>query len=231
MKISHDGKLASYGAAFYLIGAAQFLAGMTITALYYGPPAYSPFSDSISDLQAVHCGLFQGNEVCSPLHLLANFSVAVLGLFVIVGSVLIRTRFPPGRRRTVAVGLLIAAGIGSVANAFTPEDVVYAGDIVTALVAFLGANFGLIQIGRLMSSDKRWGNFQVFTEALGVVGLMALIFDGLGITGPLGTGGIEWLIVAPILLWALVFGFRFISKGKSPPTHEAAVVPKSRRVC
>src|ERR1700722_4841686 len=154
----------SLGAALYIAAAVQFLIGMTVAVLYYGPPPYSLQQNSISDLQAVSCGLVQGNQVCSPLHTVANSSVAILGLLLVAGTVLIRTGFPAGRRWSVALGLLVLAGAGAIANAFTPEDVSLTADKLTALVAFLGANFGLIQIGRRMSKGSGFRGFRIYTE-------------------------------------------------------------------
>jgi len=204
------GKLASCGAALYIVAAVQFVVCMAVTASRYGPPAYNPVTDTISDLQAVNCGTFMGAYVCSPLHDLANISVAALGLLIIAGSLALRPYLPGGRRRDVAIGLLVVAGLASFANAFTPEDVTLTGDTVTAIIAFLGANFGLIQIGRAMSTEPQWRGYRLFSQALGTIGVAALILDGFGLGTIIGTGAIEWLIVVPILVWAPATGLRLI---------------------
>ena len=142
--------------------------------------------------------------------MLANFSVAVLGLLMTAASLSLRSFLPGGRRRDVAVGLLVVAGVATVVNAFTPEDVTWSGDLITALVAFLGANFGLIQIGRTLSKEPYWRGHDLFSQALGTIGIAALILDGFGLGTVIGTGTIEWLIVAPILVWAPTTGFRLI---------------------
>lgn len=191
------------------MGAIQFLVGMVVTALGYGPPSFNFQRNSISDLQAIHCGLFNRNQVCSPFHNVANFSVAVIGLFLVVGTLSIRSGFTKNRISSVALTLLIVGGLGAVANGFTPEDVTLLGDTVTALVVFLAANFGLIQLGRAMSQDIQWHNVRVYTKISGAVGIVALILDGVGITGPLGSG-IEWVIVAPVVLWMIVFGMQLL---------------------
>ena len=227
MKTEAGERYALYGAAIYVVGVVQFFMGIFVTASRYGPPSYSPLVDTISDLQAVNCGIFQGIEVCSPLHVIANSSVAVLGLSLVLGSLLIRPAFPASGRRSAAIGLLVAAGMATLANAFTPEDVTLMGDVITALVAFLGANFGLIQIGRVMSEDSVWGYFRFFTTALGIVGLAGLILDGAGLAGPLGTGGNEWLIVAPILVWAFVVGILLL--GPKRPLRPAPREETDRR--
>ena len=196
------------GRAFYIAAPVQFVACLAVAATRYGPPAYSPLTVTISDLQAAGCGAFQGAHVCSPLNGLANLSVAILGILVAGGSALLYPSFPEGSRRNRGVVLLFAAGVAAFANAFTPEDVTYAGDLITALVAFLAANFGLVQVGRGMSSDPRWRRFSRFTGALGAVGVAALILSGAGAGWVRGGGGFEWLIVAPVLLWTPAFGAR-----------------------
>ncbi len=200
------------GAIFYAVAPLQFWVCMLTTAHYYGPPSYNLLSDTISDLQAVKCGLFQGNPVCSPMHVLANSSVVVVGLLLIAGTFLIRSIFLMTRIRTIALSLLIAAGLAAVANGFTPEDVTFEGDVVTALIVFLGANFGLVQIGKLMSNIPGLSGLRIPTQILGVVGLGALIVDGINIV-PQYPGFLEWTIVVPVLIWSFVVGIRILTAG------------------
>lgn len=216
-------KDAYFAAPLYIVAAVQFVICIAVVASRYGPPAYDPATITISDLQAVNCGTFQGAYVCSPLHVLANFSVAVLGLLIIAASLSLRSLFPDGRRRDVAVGLLVVAGLATMLNAFTPEDVTWNGDLVTALVAFLGANFGLIQMGRTLSKEPWWRGYDLFSQVLGTIGIAVLILDGLGLGTVIGTGAIEWLIVAPILVWAPTIGFRLIL-GKREQSGTASMV-------
>lgn len=196
-------------AILYIVAPIQFVLCITVAGFRYGPPAYSPVKVTISDLQAVSCGTFQGTQVCSPLHALANFSVAILGMLIVAGSLALRSTMTDGRRKDVAVGLLVIAGVAAFANAFTPEDVTYTGDLITAIIAFLGGNFGLIQIGRAMSGKPGWRSYSLFSQALGTVGMAALILDGFSLGTLLGMGAIEWLIIAPILIWAPATGLRF----------------------
>jgi hypothetical protein len=178
---------------------------MAAAAYFYGPPFYNFRIDSISDLQAVKCGIFQGHQVCSPLHNIANLSVALAGLLLVGGTLLARRRFPANRRMSVALYFLIIGGLAALANAFTPEDVTLIGDTVTAFIVFLFANFGLIQVGRELSNNATWRKLGAYSEISGIIGVVALILDGVNISGPLGSG-IEWIIVAPVLIWMLVVG-------------------------
>ncbi len=209
-RTSLGSKLVSYTAIFYIVAAFQFVVCISIAGFRYGPPPYNPATITISDLQAVSCGTFQGTYVCSPMHALANFSVAALGVLIIAGSILLRPLLPGGHRKDTAIGLLVIAGLAAFANAFTPEDVIYAGDLVTAIIAFLGANFGLIQIGRSISMNPQSRSYTLFSQALGTIGISALILDGFGLGSVVGSGAVEWIIVAPILIWASVTGFLII---------------------
>jgi hypothetical protein len=157
----------------------------------------------------VRCGLFQGSQVCSPANLEANLSVALAGLLLIFGTVMIRDTLPKSPSLPSAIALLVAAGVGSFLNAFTPEDVTFVGDVVTALVIFLGANFGLVQIGKAFGP----GRFGTFSKALGALGLAALILDGVGASAFLGMGTLEWLVVSPVLVWEAVMGASLLSTG------------------
>jgi hypothetical membrane protein len=198
------------GGLLYVVSVVQFYVGFVVTALHYGPPGYDPLNDSISDLQAVHCGDFQGAYVCSPFHLVANASVIVLGLFLLLGTLLSRPGLPKHGSMLAGSGLLIIAAVGAIANGFTPEDVTATGDALTALVAFLGANLGLIQIGRMMSEDPRWRGFSLYSMISGIVGLLALVLYLAGIVGVNGSGLIEWIIVVPVTVWMLVVGIRIV---------------------
>lgn len=210
MKGVRSGSELALGAAFYILAGVQFAALISTAAARYGPPSYSPVRDTISDLQAVACGQFQGSYVCSPLHWVANLSVALLGALIALGTLLIRPSLPEWNRRDPALALLAVAGVATFVNAFTPEDVTYTGDLLTALIAFLCANIGLIQIGRAAAGDSSWRWFSLASQALGAFGMAALFVDGLGGAAFFGEGAIEWMIVVPVLVWAFALGVRLL---------------------
>jgi hypothetical membrane protein len=112
----------------------------------------------------------------------------------------------------VALALLVLAGLGTAANGFTPEDVTLTGDALTAFFAFLCANLGLIQLGRVTARDAQLRGQGAYALISGAAGLAALILYAANVTGPLGMGGMEWLIIAPILLWMLVVGTRLVRR-------------------
>jgi hypothetical membrane protein len=213
-----------HGAILYIVGVVQFIAGMAITQLLYGPPTYNLLSNYISDLGAVNCGIWGGRDICSPGHEVFNVSIVLLGLFLIFGTILIRTAFPPRGTRTVGLALLILSGIGAMGVGFSPEDVNLTIHTTSAALAFVGAGLALVVLGVAMFRDTRWDGFRAYTMLSGLVGLIAFVLFTTHTYGPLEVGGMERLIVAPVLLWSLVVGIHLVRI----PTYAPPGVHESR---
>ncbi|MGA9839063.1 MAG: DUF998 domain-containing protein [Thermoplasmata archaeon] len=199
-----------HGAILYLIGVLQFILGMGVTQALYGPPTYNLLSNYISDLGAVNCGYWDSRTICSPGHEVFNVSIILLGVFLVFGTILIRTAFPSRGTRTVGLALLIAAGIGAMGVGFSPEDVNLTVHSLSAAVAFVGAGLALVILGVAMFRDTRWDGFRAYTMLSGFVGLIAFVLFYTKNYGPLEVGGMERLIVAPVLLWAVVVGIHLV---------------------
>jgi len=228
-----------HGAIALLVGSLQFIAAMIVTQIGYGPSfdwgsTYSLSHNYISDLGAVNCGTFGGtgafggggHYACSPWHDVFNISIIVMGLLLILAVLLLRTAFPARRSRTIGLGLLALAGIGAIGVGLFPEDFNINGHVISASLAFVGGGLALVVLGFAMFRDTRWDGFRAYTILSGLVGLVALVLFISGVYVGLGVGGMERLIVAPILLWSIVAGIhlariptfapRVISKPAAP---------------
>ena len=197
-----------HGAIALVVGTLQFLIAMAVTQLGWTVP-YSLRTNYISDLGAVNCGFFPASSshyVCSPWHVVFDGSIVVFGLLVILAVLLIRTAFPARRSRTIGLGLLALAGIGSMGVGLSPEDVNLTIHSLSAALAFVGGGLALLVLGFAMFRDTRWDGFRAYTILSGLVALIAFILFTSGTYVGLGVGGMERLIVAPILLWSLVVG-------------------------
>jgi hypothetical membrane protein len=199
-----------HGAILLFLGSAIFIVGMIITQIGYGS-SYSLIHNYISDLGAVHCAIlsghyYDGGYVCSPWHDVFNVSIIVMGIFLLLAVMLIRTGFPARSSRTVGLALLAIAALGAIGVGLSPEDVDLKIHTLSAAVAFIAANLGLIVLGFAMFRDTRWDGFRAYTIFSGLIGLIALVLFEEKVWGALGVGGMERLIVAPVLLWALVAG-------------------------
>jgi hypothetical membrane protein len=205
-----------HGAALWVVGVLEFVAGMIVTQLAWTNPSYSLTNNYISDLGAVHCGQFGGHYICSPWYEVFNVSIIVLGALLILGILLLPTAFPNRRSRTIGLGLLAVAGLGAIGVGLSPEDVNLTVHMISALIAFGGGGLALIVLGIAMFRDTRWDGYRAYTVFSGLFALVALgLFVGHswqwgGVWADLGVGGIERLIVAPILLWALVAGIHLL---------------------
>ena len=217
-----------HGAILFLVGAVQFLIGMAVTQIGYGS-SYSLTQNYISDLGAMNCGTFGGSAslpghyACSPWHLVFNVSIVLLGLLLIFGVLLIRTAFPAQRSRAIGLGLLVLAGIGAIGVGLSPEDVNITIHSVSAFLAFGGSGLALIVLGFAMFRDTRWDGFRAYTFFSGLVILVALVLFATQNYLGLGVGGMERLVVAPVLLWAIVVGIHLARI----PTFAPRGLPKS----
>jgi hypothetical membrane protein len=199
------------GSVAWLVSSVQFIVAMVVTQLGW-TTSYSLSGNTISDLGVVKCGQLTSPEtgvtmyVCSPWHAVFNVSVVLFGLLVILGSVLAASGFLRSRSRSLGVGLLCLAGIGAIGVGLFPEDVNQSAHAISSLFAFVGGGVAMVLLSQAMAGDSRWDGFRAYTLLSGLITIIALILYLVGIYGPLGVGGLERVIVAPILLWLIVAG-------------------------
>ena len=173
-----------------LVGGAQFVLGMLIAEAIY--PGYSISQNYISDLGV------------GPAASVFNSSVFLLGLMVVGGAYFVHRIF---RNRPVTT-LLVLSGIGAMGVGIFPEDSPVMHEIVSDVAFIFG---GLAPIAACKLQKKPLNYLSI---AMGLLSLCALILlsaqysFGLGeqyFLG-LGPGGMERMIVYPILLWETAFG-------------------------
>lgn len=194
---------AQWGGAVFLVGSVQFVVAMIVTELYYAYPAnngpYSLTNNYISDLG--HPG--------SGIPWLFNDSIRILGVLGVGGAYLIYRGFAP--RMTTKVGLVLLAigSLGAVGVGSFPEGSPELGGGIHSLVSlitFLGSGLALLTLAVAMMRDTRWDGYRLYTLLSGVITLVALVLFVATVYPGVGPGGMERLIVAPILLWAIVVG-------------------------
>lgn len=204
-----------HGSILLVLASVQFIVANVVTQIGYGA-SYSLSQNYISDLGAVNCGSFggsgsfPGHYACSPWHDVFNFSIVVMGLLIILAAILIQTAFPARRSRTIGLGLLALAGVGAIGVGLSPEDVNITVHSLSALLAFAGGGLALIVLGFAMLRDTRWDGFRAYTLLSGLVDLVALLLFVTKTYLGLGVGGMERLVVAPVLLWAIIVGIHLV---------------------
>jgi hypothetical membrane protein len=188
---------ARWGGAMLLVGSVQFVAAMAVVQLKY--PGYSDTGNYVSDL---------GSSM-SPWAWLFNDSIRLLGLLGILGTLLIRTAFASKTTTHVGLGALVVAELGAIAVGTFPEGSSwpFAGvHSAVSLITFVGSAVGLLFLALAMSRDTRWQGLRAYTFLSGVLTLVAIALFADGTYLGIGPGGMERIVIAPILLWAVVAG-------------------------
>ncbi|MGP8077316.1 MAG: DUF998 domain-containing protein [Thermoplasmata archaeon] len=214
-----------HAAIVWLIGALQFVVVMGVVQLRW-KTTYSLTGNVLSDLGNTQCGFWptsSSHYVCSPWYLTFNVSLALFGLLVILGALLVRSAFPDRSSRSLGLGLLALAGAGSVGVGLFPENVHLDPHLGSALVAFVGGSLALVVLGVSMFRDTRWDGYRAYTLFSGLVGLIALLLYVAKLYVGLGPGGMERLIVAPLLLWMVVASIHLLRV----PAYAPRILPKS----
>lgn len=166
------------------LGTAQFSIGLMIAAAL--TPGYSIANDTISSLGVREAALW------------FNTTVILLGVFVLAAAYFIRTVFGS----VVVLIVLALTGIGAIGvGLFPASDPFSSIHSVFSLIAFLFANLTAIYAARFLRAPLLH-----LAIILGAVGLVALVLFVSGTYLGLGIGGMERMIVLPVLAWGIALG-------------------------
>ncbi len=172
----------------FFIGITQLIFGLIIAEVYY--PGYNISQNYISDL-----GI-------GPSAIIFNVSIFLLGLFIIFGTYFL---YKVLKNKFFNV-MLILIGIGCMGVGIFTDDVQPIHSIA-AIIIFLFGGFAAIFSYKLLKI-----RFKLINIILGVIALSALV---LFITDQylwLGPGGMERMIVYPILIWTYIVSYCLISQ-------------------
>ena len=166
----------------FFIAAAQFILGLIVAEALY--PGYSISTNYISDLGV------------GPSSLVFNTSIFLLGLLSLIGTYFLYRAY---NLKVITILLTFAAlasmGVGIFTENSEPMH------MVVSFFAFLFSGLSAIFSYRLMKHP-----FSIIVILLGGMSLLAMIlFIGNFYFG-LGVGGMERMIVYPILIWMIGFG-------------------------
>lgn len=163
-------------------GSGLFLLGMMIAEA--ACPGYSPSRNYISDL-----------GVGSTALLFTSINI-LYGSAILSGVFILRKEFT-SRAFLIFLGL---SGVGTMGVGLFPETVPYL-HIPFAITAFVSGGISAVISCKFISAP-----FSFFGPALGIISLLALLLLASGHHLGLGPGGIERLIVYPLVIWSLGLG-------------------------
>jgi hypothetical membrane protein len=183
-----DKKIA--GAALF-IGAVQFGIGLILAEIYY--PNYNVSLNYVSDLGAT-CG--PTCQIFQPSSTIFNASIIIFGLLILAGSYFLNRSF----HSRLFTGLVVVAGIGLVGVGTFPETTgIY--HSIFSLITFLFSGLSAVVAYRYQRAPMSF-----FSVILGLATLVSLLLYTQHIYLGLGNGGMERMVVYPVLLWAVGFG-------------------------
>lgn len=190
--------------ALIFVAVTQFVLGLIVSeALYSG---YSISDNYISDLGV------------GPSSMIFNSSVFLMGLLLIIGAYFLQRAFD-FKMLTV---MLVLTAIGAMGVGIFTED---AGTIhsIVSLIAFLFS--GLSAIFAVICSYVHEFKlmkmpFSIIAVILGLTTLVGLVLFVGKIYLGLGAGGMERMIVYPVLMWGAGFGGYLMAHPEKPTTQQ-----------
>lgn len=183
-----------------LVGLTQFILFLQIAEYLY--PDYSTSQNYISDLGAT-CIMSSGTcTVVQPSAFIFNGSTIVLGILVVISAYYLQKAF--GQK--IFSLFILLAGIGTTGVGVFPETtgIIH---IAVAFVAFIFMGLAAITSYRIVQSPLNY-----FSVILGILSLVAMVLFISGNNLGLGVGGIERIIVYPVLVWGLAFAGFLITR-------------------
>jgi hypothetical membrane protein len=187
-------------------GILVFLAGMEFGFFFVlaeiSYPGYSVFKNYISDLGAT-CS----NATCTfvqPSSMLFNMSITVLGLLLLAASFYLWRGF---RSRTIML-FAVLSGIGAMGVGVFNESFGLIHGIFSAWT-FISTGIFAVLTYRILRRPMSY-----FSLGAGVITLVATALYVSGIYLGLGPGGMERMVVYPVLLWSIGFGGYLMAIGQ-----------------
>jgi hypothetical membrane protein len=183
--------------ALLFFGVAQFALFEMVAEFVY--PGYSVSQNYISDL-GPPC-VNGGGCPSQGSWLIFDTSIALMGIAVILTGILIQRHF----KWKPFSGVVILAGIGALGVGVFNETAPYGLHGIFSLITFVG-----IGLTAILSYKLQKAPLSYFGVILGLLTLafLVLYIPGTGAEGTaigIGPGGLERLIVYPVLIWSLAF--------------------------
>jgi len=186
------GKVAG---ALIFVAVTQFVLGLIVSeALYSG---YSISDNYISDLGV------------GPSSMIFNSSVFLMGLLLIIGAYFLQRTFD----FKILTVLLVLTAVGAMGVGIFTEDfgtIHSAVSLIAFLFGGLSAMFSVIY-SYVHKSKLLETPFSFIAVILGLMSLGALALFMAGMDLGLGVGGMERMIVYPLLMWGAGFGGHLIA--------------------
>jgi hypothetical membrane protein len=193
---------ASKAGVAIFAGAVQYSIGLILAEIYY--PGYDVSANAVSDLGA-NCK-FSPCLINQPASTIFNTSVILLGLLVLVGAFFLQRAF----HWKPASAMIALAGIGALGVGLFPETTGVWHSLFS-LIVFLFAGLSAVVTARFQKKPMSY-----FSIILGLMTLVALVLSVGGEYLGLGPGGMERMVVYPVLVATIAFSGHLMAMDESP---------------
>lgn len=200
---------ASKAGIAIFVGAVQYALFWILSEIIYsayGTNGYSESANYISDLGA-NCPSGGGPCYIPPSALLYDSTIVILGLLILVCAYFLYRAFH-WKPAAVLIGL---AGIGCIGVGVFPETAGFLHGLFS-LITFLFAGLSAVVTAGFQKKPLSY-----FSAILGALTLIALVLYVGGVYAGIGAGGMERIVVLPVLLWAVAFGGHLMASEEAPP--------------
>jgi hypothetical membrane protein len=198
-----DGPTLKRAGTILFVGAGQFAFFMTLAEVYY--PGYDVSANTISDLGATcKSGLC---EFVQPSSYIFTASVLLLGILLVFTAYYL---WKGSGTKTLPIFEFLT-GVGAVGIGIFNESY---GSAHTFFSAFAFFSAGVQALLQFKVAKAPYSYFSMLT---GIVTLVAIVLYGTGTYLGLGQGGMERMIVYPVLISGIAFGGYLTALGDPSP--------------
>jgi len=184
---------------------------------------YNLLYQPMSDLGVTTCGpdtyplaLY---EICSPSHLLMNWTFALTGVVIAVGAILLDQFWPRGRRATSATVLLVIYGLSYAISGIVPANIGFAWHTLGALPGMIAQIPALLLIA--LTVRDRMPQLAVWTSVcLAITTGMLLLLALQPVVPGLPGGLLQRLLYGSVFLWMVGTAIFLWKNGREKPTGD-----------
>ena len=190
------------GPLLWVSSVQYFIVQLIVISAWTVPHSWA--NNFISDLGNTECGMYAGLAVCSPLHLLMNLSFVFFGITMAVGSTYLLRQFERTKFTTLAFGLMMLSGFGTIFVGLFPENTINSLHMFGAILGLGVGNLSVLLLGLALKDIHPF--MRAYTIASGMFSLVAFALFASEIFFIFGRGGMERLISYPFTVWMVTFG-------------------------
>lgn len=174
---------------------------------------YNFLEQPMSDLGVTACGtdtyLLASYDICSPYHLLMNWTFTLTGIAIAVGAIALHPLWPSQKKTRFATILLVVYGLSYTISGIVPADVNFLWHTLGSIPGMIVQIPALLMIGFAIRKTMPALSFWTFLCALLTTSALILLFyQPLFINLPGGLlqrilyGSVYlWMTVTAIVLW------------------------------